>query len=203
MLGVRLEEEPPQELIFEDLANLPPMKAPAKLAAMQILTLIITPAFIVNPAMFPPIVYTKISLSIKYGNSPESAFAYLWYGVLLCGRLGDIDSGYQFGKLAILLLDRFNTITLKSKIFCVFNSLIRCWKEPLNTTLEPLVEAVQSGLENGDIEFACHSTVNYCNHLFLSGRELQKVEQEQAKYVALTINCKQKFDTLFVQVYSK
>ncbi|MEG4090034.1 AAA family ATPase [Microcoleus sp. Pol12B4] len=203
MLGISLEQEPPQELIFEDLANLPPMTAPDKLAAMRILNLMTTPAFIVNPAMFPQIIYTKIILSIKYGNSPQVAFAYVWYGAILCGGLGDTDSGYKFGKLAILLLDKFNTITLKSKISCIFNSVIRFWKEPISNTLEPLVDAIQSGMETGDLEYAGHSTVNYCNHLFLSGGELQKLEQEQAKYVALTIKLKQEYDTLFVKVYQQ
>ncbi|MEG4234505.1 AAA family ATPase [Microcoleus sp. Pol11C3] len=203
MLGISLEQEPPQELIFEDLANLPPMTAPDKLAAMRILNLMTTPAFIANPAMFPKIIYTKIILSIKYGNSPQVAFAYVWYGAILCGGLGDTDSGYQFGKLAILLLDKFNTITMKSKIICIFNSVIRFWKEPISNTLEPLVDAIQSGMETGDLEYAGHSTVNYCNHLFLSGGELQKLEHEQAKYVALTIKLKQEYDTLFVKVYQQ
>ncbi|HSF76664.1 MAG TPA: serine/threonine-protein kinase PknK, partial [Microcoleus sp.] len=203
MFGISLEQEPPQELIVDDLANLPTMTAPDKLAAMRILNLIITPAFIVNPAMFPQILYTKIALSIKYGNSPESAFAYVWYGVLLCGGLGDIESGYRFGKLAILLLEKFNSITLKSKIVCIFNCLARFWKDPLKATLESLVEAIQSGIETGDIEYACHSIANYCNHLFLSGGELQKIEQEQIKYVAMTIQLKQEYDTLFVKVHQQ
>ncbi|MEG4964911.1 serine/threonine protein kinase, partial [Microcoleus sp. K4-B3] len=200
MFGISLEQEPPQELIFEDLANLPPMTDPDKLAAMRILNIMTTPAFVGNTAMFPPILYTKITLSIKYGNSPQVAFAYAWYGALLCGGLGDADSGYQFGKLAILLLNKFNTITLKSKIICIFNCLIRLWKEPLINTLEPLIEAIQSGVETGDLEYACHSTVNYCNQLFFSGGELKKLEQEQAKYVALTIKLKQEYDTLFVKI---
>ncbi|MEG4996720.1 hybrid sensor histidine kinase/response regulator [Microcoleus sp. B4-D4] len=203
MFGIRLEQEPPQELIFDDLANLPAMTEPDKLAAMRILNLIITPAFIVDPAMFPRILYTKITLSIKYGNSPQSAFAYVWYGVLICGGLGDIDSGYRFGKLAILLLEKLNTVSLKSKIVCIFNCLVRFWKDPLTATIEPLVDAIQSGMETGDIEYACHSIANYCNHLFLSGGELQKLEQEQAKYVAMTIQLKQEYDTLFVKVYQQ
>ncbi|WP_333203470.1 MULTISPECIES: serine/threonine-protein kinase PknK [unclassified Microcoleus] len=203
MFGISLEPEPPQELIVDDLANLPTMTAPDKLAAMRILNLIITPAFIVNPAMFPRILYTKIALSIKYGNSPESAFAYVWYGVLLCGGLGDIDSGYRFGKLAIDLLEKFNAVTLKSQIICIFNCLARFWKDPLKATLESLVEAIQSGIETGDIEYACHSIANYCNHLLFSGGELQKLEQEQAKYVAMTIQLKQEYDTLFVKVHQQ
>ncbi|MEG4626570.1 AAA family ATPase [Microcoleus sp. w1-18aA5] len=203
MFGISLEPEPPQELIVDDLANLPTMTAPDKVAAMRILNLIITPAFIVNPAMFPRILYTKIALSIKYGNSPESAFAYVWYGVLLCGGLGDIDSGYRFGNLAIYLLEKFNAITLKSKIVCIFNCLARFWKDPLNATLESLVDAIQSGIETGDIEYACHSIANYCNHLLFSGGELQKIELEQAKYVCMTIQLKQEYDTLFVKVHQQ
>ena len=39
--------------------------------------------------LFPYLVLTAVNLALKYGKSPESAFAYAAYGMLLCGPLKD------------------------------------------------------------------------------------------------------------------
>jgi predicted ATPase len=60
-----------------------------------------------------------INLSLKYGNTPLSAFAYACYGLVLCGILGNIEEGYDFGKLALQLLSRFNAKELEAKVYVV------------------------------------------------------------------------------------
>lgn len=203
MLGVYLEQEPPQTLIIEDLANLPPMTDVDKLAAMRILTSIVISAYLGNGAMLPLIVFTMIDLSIKYGNSPESAYAYVFYGSLLCGPMGDIDSGYKFGKLSIVVLEKFETNSLNCKIGLIFNALLRCWKDHSRETREPLIKAMQSGLEVGDLECACHCLINYCYMTFFTEKELEKVEREQEKYVAISIKYKQDYDTFAIKIYQQ
>jgi len=203
MFGISLEQEPPQTLIIEDLASLPPMTDVDKLATMRILTSIVIAAYLGNGAMLPLIVYTMIDLSIKYGNSPESAYAYVFYGSLLCGPMGDIDSGYKFGKLSIVVLDKFETNSLNCKIGLIFNALLRSWKDHSRESREPLIDAMQSGLEVGDLECACHCLLNYCYMTFLTEKELEKVEREQEKYVAITIKYKQDYDTFAIKIYQQ
>ncbi|MEG4117324.1 AAA family ATPase [Microcoleus sp. N9_B4] len=203
MFGVYLEQEPPQTLIIEDLANLPPMTDVDKLAAMRILSSIVISAYLGNGAMLPLIIYTMIDLSIKYGNSPESAYAYVFYGSLLCGPMGDIDSGYKFGKLSIVVLEKFETNSLNCKVGLIFNAILRCWKDHSRETREPLIKAMQSGLEVGDLECACHCLINYCYMTFLTEKELEKVEFEQEKYVAISIKYKQDYDTFAIKIYQQ
>jgi len=203
MFGVYLEQEPPQGLIIEDLANLPPMTDMNKLAAMRILSSIVISAYLGNGAMLPLIIYTMIDLSLKYGNSPESAYAYVFYGSLLCGPKGDIDSGYKFGKLSIVVLEKFETNSLNCKVGLIFNALLRCWKDHSRETREPLIKAMQSGLEVGDLECACHCLINYCYMNFLTEKELEKVEREQEKYVAISIKYKQDYDTFAIKIYQQ
>ncbi|MEG3987276.1 AAA family ATPase [Microcoleus sp. S28C3] len=203
MLGVRLEQELPQELILDDLADLPLMTDPDKIAAMRILMSIVVAAYLANPDMFQPILFTMIKLSIAYGNSPESAYAYVWYGVLLCGPLGDIESGYRFGKLAFPLLEKFATNTLKAKLISIFYVLIHHWKDPVKENEEPFIDGIQSGLEVGDIEYACHNAMSSCYFRFFSGQELEKVELSQAKYATMTIKYKQEYDIGGVKIYQQ
>ncbi|MCT7960116.1 AAA family ATPase [Laspinema sp. D1] len=203
MLGVQLEQEPPKDLVADELADLPSMTAPDKLAAMGILSTIMAPAYIGHPAMYPVIIFTMITLSIQYGNSAHAASAYTCYGGQLCGTLGDINSGYRFGKKGVELLDKFNVKSVTSKTLFAFNGLVRLWKEPLTESVIGLVEGVQSSIEVGDLEFACHNASTYCNYLFLRGECLEKIAIKQIEYTNLSIKLKQNVNIYFIQLYQQ
>ena len=57
-----------------------------------------------------------VSLSAQYGNTPLSAQAYATYGIILCGAVGDIDTGYQFGTLALNLVERLDARELRASV---------------------------------------------------------------------------------------
>ncbi len=201
MFGVQLKQTPHEGLMIDNLGDLPVMTDPDKIAAMGILNAILAAAFLGHTAMFPVIISTMISLTIQYGQSAHAAYAYTFYGALLCGGFNDIDSGYRFGKQGIYLLEKFEAKSVQAKIFTVFNALVRHWKEPLLEGLKCFRIGIQSGLEVGDIEFACHNAANYCNSSFLSGEYLEKLEEEQVKYRDLSQKLKQDFDICHIKIY--
>ena len=139
LLGVNLPEKPKKldsflglvrtqmNLSFKpikDIYNLPQMTDPIQLAAMSIMNIIFAAVFITVPDLFPLTVFKQINLSIKYGNAPTSAFAYANYGLILCGIVGNIEIGSQFGQLALSLLEQLNANPLKAKIFFWLISLL-------------------------------------------------------------------------------
>ncbi|NQE35807.1 trifunctional serine/threonine-protein kinase/ATP-binding protein/sensor histidine kinase [Microcoleus asticus] len=176
---------------IEDLAFLPLMTDPYKLAAMRILIAVIPVAFLANPMLFPLIVFKMVNVSLQYGNSPLSAYGYVTYGMLLCGALSDIDSGYQFGKLAMMLVEQFDAKELKAKIDFMFNCFIRHWKEHIKETTQPLLEAFKTGLETGDVEYSCYSACNYSHHSYWSGEHLESTVKKYIKYTNLMLEYKQ------------
>jgi len=176
---------------IENLAFLPLMTDPYKLAAMRILIAIIPATFMTNPMLFPLIIFTMVNLSIQYGNSPLSAYGYVSYGMLLCGVLSDIDAGYQFGKLAIKLGEQFATKEIQAKIDFMFNCFIKQWKEHIKETTQPLVKAFKTGLETGDIEYSCYSVANYSHHCCWSGEHLESTVKNYIKYTDLMLKYKQ------------
>jgi signal transduction histidine kinase len=185
ILGVEFKYEHPKELIIEDLADLPAMTDPYQLATLRVLHTLISPAYIANPNLLSPIVLTTIDLCIKYGNSPLSSYTYAFYGLFLCGVMEDINSGYRFGQLGVRLFEQFNARELKAKILNAFNGYTRHWKEPLRETIEPLQEAIQSGLETGDIEIAGYAVLNYCDRQFFGGENLESVDRNYEQYITL------------------
>jgi predicted ATPase/signal transduction histidine kinase len=167
---------------IEDLIDLPDMTEPHALAAMSILSCTLGFIYQAFPTLYPLCVSKQISLSFKYGNSFWSTYAYTNYGVILCGILGDIECGYQFGKLALSLLAKFNTPAVKTKTILTCNTGIVHWKEHVREILQPLLEAYSVGLETGDLEYAAYSLYGYAYCSYFIGRELAELKQEMADY---------------------
>ncbi|MEM9007443.1 MAG: ATP-binding protein [Cyanobacteria bacterium P01_F01_bin.86] len=196
-LGVRLPRQPRSYQVamaiwqtrlalannpIETLISLPRMTDPTQLAAMQILASVTSAASFFSPRLFSLIALKAVNLSLRHGNVDLSAYAYGTYGQILCGVVGDIDQGYQFGQLATHLLEKLNAKKLKSKILMLVNDFVIHWRAHLKETLPPFVEAYQSGLETGDLEFAARSAMVYGYHAYFLGQELGQLEQEIRNY---------------------
>ncbi|MGH7965031.1 MAG: ATP-binding protein, partial [Candidatus Binatia bacterium] len=176
LLGERFPDEPGQADIFrileetrqtlagkpiEDLLHVPSMTDPSAIAKMRILSSMITLSYASMPQLFPLLVCRMITLSATYGNISFSAQAYAMYGIILCGAVGDIDTGYQFGRLAMNLIEHLNARELKASVTYMVQTFVRHWKEHIRETLPPLVEGYQIGLETGDLIFATMDAQGY------------------------------------------
>jgi signal transduction histidine kinase/DNA-binding NarL/FixJ family response regulator len=164
------------------LINLPVMTDPNKLAALRLLSRIFACVYIAAPELIPLVACKQVNLSIQYGNAPVSTLAYANYGLILCGVVGDIERGYQFGQLALNLVSKLNAKEFEAKTLFMVNTFIRHWQEPLRNTLEPLRLTYSSGLETGDLEYAGYGIGLYDYHAYLVGKQLFKLEREMATY---------------------
>ncbi|MHC5729697.1 MAG: serine/threonine protein kinase, partial [Nostoc sp.] len=185
-LDIQLELDAITSLFSEkqitDLIHLPEMTEPDKLAAMQILSKIAITAYIAAPNLMPLLVAKQVNLSIQYGNAFVSPFAYANFGLILCGLVGNIESGYQFGQLALGMLSQSNSHSLKARTLNIVNNFIIHWKEHARVLLKPLLEGYQSGLETGDLEFAAYCAYTYCFQSYANGKELVEVERDMVIY---------------------
>ncbi|HEY9603782.1 MAG TPA: PAS domain S-box protein, partial [Allocoleopsis sp.] len=203
LLGVSLSESRPQILRVDELYNLPTMTDPYKEAALRILIILFAPIYIANPLQLPSLSFTLVQLCINYGNSPLAAYAYGLYGLVLCGLLGDIESGYQFGKLALRILDKFDAKEIGCRVSNNFYSFIIHWKEAARKSLKPLRDTIQIGLETGEIEFTCYASTNYCQNLCLLGEPLGYVASEIENYIDLIGNLKQDYQVNYPQIWQQ
>ncbi|NEP57287.1 MAG: AAA family ATPase [Symploca sp. SIO2G7] len=167
----------------EDLANATEMTDPYQLASMRLLMSLTSASTIAKPELLLPIIVTQVHLSLEGGNSNLTAFSYSWYGSLLCGHLGEIDKGYQAGKLALELLEKFEATSLKCQVMTMVYLFVYPWKNHINQVLVPALESFKIGLENGDVLYGSYSIFNYCVYLFLSGYNLAYVLVEQKFYI--------------------
>ncbi|HEY9851693.1 MAG TPA: AAA family ATPase [Leptolyngbyaceae cyanobacterium] len=205
-LGISLLPFNGEESLLVDLPelstldNLAVMTDPYKLSAMQILKILCTPVFQAKPEIFPQLILTMIHLCRVHGNSSLSAFAYGFYGLLLVG-FGKLDAGYQAGKIALKFLEKFDAKELKAKVYNLFNSNIRTWKEAARNSIAPLQEGVQAGWQTGDIEWGGYCVGNLCGYLFFTEENLESVVEQQAIYIDLCVKSKQEIPTFFSKVW--
>ncbi len=163
------------------LVDLPAMREPHALAAMDILISVTTSAYKYQPMLMVLITIEEVNLSLKYGNSPVSAYAYGTQGLVLCDTCNDIEVGYQFGELAFQLLPQSNIVGFVRTIYVV-NAMVKHHKEPLINTLKGLKEAYSVGIENGEIEFAGYAISFYSFYSYLSGKELSELAIEMSAH---------------------
>ncbi|BAY77453.1 multi-sensor signal transduction multi-kinase [Nostoc linckia NIES-25] len=186
---------------IEDLIDLPHMSDPYKLAAIRLLSSIFSPAYIAAPALLPLTVCKQVQLSVQYGNASLSPFAYANYGFLLCGIVGEIDSGYQFGQLALTLVSKLNAQEIKAKTIFIVNLFIRPCKEHLKEILESFMSAYSSGMETGDLEYAGYILLQYSSFSYFSGKELTGLEKEIAINRNATYKIKQETALNYIEIY--
>jgi predicted ATPase/signal transduction histidine kinase len=177
---------------IKDLVNLPKMTDLYQISVMRILLVVVQALYVAAPNLYAMIVFKKIELSIKYGNSRESAINYLEYGLIICHIFSDIKTGSQFGEMAIQLLEQSHEKQFKSRIYMTFYSFISRCTNHLNTTFQPLLEAYYIGLETGELEYAGYAAHIYSLHLFHSGNNLSSTKVEILKYGTLIEKLNQK-----------
>ncbi|MGB7444677.1 MAG: AAA family ATPase [Coleofasciculaceae cyanobacterium] len=186
---------------IEDLDKLPEMTNPVKLATMGILLNVGSASYFAVPNLYALIVFKQVNLSIKYGNVPASAFAYATYGSILCGIVGDIDSGYRFGQLALDLVEQLNAKEVEAKTIFVVNCLVRHWQEHLHQTLPSFQTAYQIGRATGDLEFSALSLVLSISYSYFSGIALTVIERESEISAQLISELKQETALYSHQLY--
>ncbi|MEG5040670.1 MULTISPECIES: AAA family ATPase [unclassified Microcoleus] len=200
MLGVSLETELPAKVEISALANLPQINNPYKIAALRILCAIASAAYLASPELYPAVVFTMAHICSKYGNSAPASYAYACCS-LICEVIGEIELGYQYGKLSLQVLDKFPSQEFHSKVLMVYNACVRHWKEPSRSSIASLVSAVQSGLETGDIEYACYSAMYLCIYSFFSGENLRAVDTKYEQYLELMLNFQQEYQTYYTKIW--
>ncbi|WP_414587169.1 AAA family ATPase [Scytonema sp. PCC 10023] len=215
LLGVELPERPSQlDLTREieqikfalggrqanELIDLPQMTDPHKLAAMRVMNYLFGPAFIAMNQLSLVNWCRQVKLSIQYGHSADSAFPYVGYGLILC-LTGELDTGYQFGQLALKLIEQFKDKTFKARTYAMYNLFLKHWNEPLRDTSSFCLEAYQSGIETGDFEYAASAIAGYAYALYLSGVELMDAKKEMAKAITATSQTQQEAYLHWTQMY--
>jgi hypothetical protein len=118
---------------------------------------------------------TKISL--EFGNSKVSPFAYVQFSMVLGSRFGEYRRAFQIGKVAVELAGVHGSERYLPRVCFCYASLVLPWAAPLRLGRPLIGRAFDSALQNGDLSFAVYSRPFLVTNLLATGDELGRVEQ--------------------------
>ncbi|MDF5728958.1 MAG: AAA family ATPase [Rhizonema sp. PD38] len=185
---------------IERLIDLPIMEEPHSLAAMRLLISANSAVYIVAPEFLPLLILKQVNLAIESGNSAQSPFAYTSYGMILCG-ISELEAGYQYGQLALNLLERLDARQVQAKTIFMVNAFINHWKKHVNNTLKSLQDAYQAGIRNGDLEYAGYAALTHCEYCYFIGQPLPELKQKFVDFIAAIKQLKQIVNANYLKLY--
>ncbi|MET0006495.1 MAG: AAA family ATPase [Candidatus Thiodiazotropha sp. 6PLUC4] len=209
-LGISLTQSPSdkecQQLAaltsrVESLAHLPVMNNSRHLASLRIMMHLAVPALRINPNLLQTLIGKMVLLSAEHGNSPIAAFAYGWYGALLCGNSSDIETGYRFGRLSLEILQLFPAAELRTRVSLLFNAYVRHWKEPIQKSISQLQITFQQGMEAGDLEYTSLGAVHHCGYLLYTGESLGVVHNRLLEFQQTVEQWRLPFQGLMLRIW--
>ncbi|MBD0388203.1 MAG: AAA family ATPase, partial [Nostoc sp. C3-bin3] len=215
-IGIEFPKEPTDEdfvLAFQEtqatlsgktiaeLADLPEIENLELRAALRVLVKVTTPAYLAKPELHRLLVLKEVALSIKYGNTSGSAFTYSVYALMLCGQPNNIPTGHELGKLALQMLSKFQNQEYEARVVLVVYHFVAHWKEPVISTLKPLLQAYAIGLSTGDLAYAGYAAYIYCFQGYIAGQELTKLATELEIYGAAIEKINQKIALNYNNIY--
>ncbi|MEG4347558.1 AAA family ATPase, partial [Microcoleus sp. A003_D6] len=173
------------------LIDLPMMSDRTAIAAMQMLVILLGPVFQGMPGLLPFMSATMVRLSLQFGNTPTSAVGYCTHGLVLCAFWGEVETGYEFGRLALSLLERLNAQAMKSSTLNVFGSFIQHHRQALLATLPTFKDGYTTGIETGDFLSGGYNITTYAWDAVFAGVEVDALSSELAAYNVVLAQMKQ------------
>ncbi|MDQ0192847.1 diguanylate cyclase [Paenibacillus wynnii] len=175
---------------IEEIYEKPEMNDSRIKLIMRLLINFIPPSFISGEtALFGFVVLKKVSMTLKYGNSPESALAFIGYSILLSG-FGDHKGAFDYGRLGIRINDKFNDLQWKGAAHVLYTLFCHTWTEPWETLEDWYTTSIESSLRSGDMLYLAHACF-YLN-LWNPSMDIPTNLLENSKSIAMIENTKYK-----------
>ncbi|MEH1872014.1 ATP-binding sensor histidine kinase [Nostoc sp.] len=182
------------------LIDLPVMSDRTAQAAIEVLGMLFPPLLHGIPGLLPLLSATMVKLSLQFGNAPASTVGYVIHGMVLCAFLGEVETGYQFGRLALSLLVRLNALLIKPITLNLFGAFIQHRQQPFLATIPTLKDGYTAGIESGDFLSAGYSIGAYSYIAFFAGVDLDTLSPELAAYNPALAQMKQNSAHVFFQM---
>ncbi|MCP4269494.1 MAG: GAF domain-containing protein, partial [Candidatus Brocadiaceae bacterium] len=171
-----------------NLIEQPLMKNSEKKIVMKIMIDIVPAAYILGrEELLAVLAFKQVNIALRFGNSPEAAYAYMVYAMLQSGVLSDFRNSREFGELAIELNTKLDDLEFRCKIFFLLAANVYHWSNHWNTMLPIFKNAIEVGLQTGDLLYT-----GYASFMSHWGRDisLNKASEQWKQNLAILLSIK-------------
>ncbi len=170
---------------MRDLLEMPLATDPRIGQAVRIMNAVAKAAYQIRPELCVSLAVKIVNLCLKYGNTPDCAIGYMVFGVIFKGGvLGKYGTGYDFGRLALDLVERHQCIAQKSEVSFVVGYFGTSWKRPALESEELWRSAYSIGLETRDMFHTGCAAAATTMGMFMRGVPFKAVLERCAEFTA-------------------
>jgi predicted ATPase len=168
---------------IEDLVDEPLVTDPGTLDVLEVLTELITPAVFFDHDLCALVICHVVNLSLEYGNSDASCFAYVWFGIVGGPRFGKYEAAVRFGQLGYDLLGKRGLKRYEARTCMCFGSVVVPWSKHARHGRDLIRHAFDVAYRMGDFTYAAYSFTQLVTNLLVVGDPLAEAQAEAEKGV--------------------
>src|SRR6266853_1689500 len=159
---------------IESLIDLPLMTDPELQAAMQVLSVLIAPAYFTDFRLLCLNLCRMVRVSMQHGTSGASAHAYGYWGTVLGPVFHRYRDAHRFAKLACDLVEKHGFIAYRAKVHYAMGT-VAFWTQPIASAIDCMRGTFRTAIETGDLTFACYGMFQSVTGLLLRNDPLDAV----------------------------
>jgi predicted ATPase/signal transduction histidine kinase len=159
---------------IEGLIDLPMMTDPELQAAMQVLAVLISPAYFTDFNLYCLHICRMVNVSMQHGTSGASAHAYGYLGFILGPIFHRYRDALRFAKVACDLVERQDFNAGRAKVYYAIGT-VAFWTQPIARAIDLMREGFRTATETGDMAFACYCMVQSVTGLLLRNDPIDSV----------------------------
>jgi len=162
---------------MESILEIREMENRTILSSMEILNFTLYSCFNSdNFNLYATVCSKMVELTMKHGISKYSCHGLCSFAVVLSNN-GD-KSSYDFGKLALKLLEKSNSKEMLPMVNASYFCFISPVFDPMHSSIEPMARMTCISLEIGSHHYSSCCAAAYCVFTFFCGEELSKTIDE-------------------------
>ncbi|HEY0847839.1 MAG TPA: EAL domain-containing protein [Noviherbaspirillum sp.] len=173
--------------VAPDLYDLPVATDRDAIASIDLLTDLFPCAFVSRNGLYQLLIYKSVNLSLQYGNTGKSCFAYSGYALLLASAHGDPAAGQAFSELALRLNERFNDVRLSGPLLFLHCNYLNFWHRPFSENVPVMEGAFRACLEVGDLVWSGYLSFRTPWQMIERGDALDDVQKALVRYAAFAL----------------
>jgi PAS domain S-box-containing protein len=163
---------------IEELVDLPLMSDAVSLATQDVLTKVVPPALFTDRNLLSLVICRMVNLSLEYGNSDGSCFAYVFLGMIAGPRFDNYEGGFRFGQLGYALVEKGSLHRYRARTYMAFGSFVMPWTRHVRTGRDLIRRAFDVANRTGDLTFGAYSCNNLNTNLLAAGDALGETQGE-------------------------
>lgn len=137
----------------------------------------------IRPRDQPIAVLKMVQISLMYGMSPISPFAFVAYGSFIAS-MGNIREGCRYAGVARALLQKMNSREVAGAVIA-YSAQLMAYLEPVQSAIEFHLEGSKAGMECGAAPWAMLNNFLYDSGSYWSGKKLHLVRSQLDQTISL------------------